>query len=138
MQWYVKTEPGDVRGPMSKEDAEIERDRLDDAIMFPESIFEETLVLSKEVESVLAGLSSLQQKLIRNAWGDDADVSEFDLSEDELQLAIDMITNLSAKKLITGTFKDGTLHLVLPRGVRVEVKDYVDGDEYTTRIWEGV
>lgn len=75
------------------------------------SLSREKVVTSDEIEAVLAGLSSLQQKLIRNAWGEDANVSEFDLSEDELQLAMDMITNLSREKVVTS---DEVTEMVTP------------------------
>lgn len=40
VQWYVKTEHGDIRGPMSQGSAEEERDRLNDSMVFSDEIFE--------------------------------------------------------------------------------------------------
>lgn len=125
MQWYLRHEDGEIWGPMSQQEAQDMRDRLDDSVMFSEELFAQTVVLSEEVTSVLAGLRELQRILVRGLWGKDADIREFDLSQDELQKAIDVITNLSREKVVTGSIEGGVLSLgEVSEGVTVDIRDF--------------
>lgn len=91
MQWYVRTECGDVRGPMDQADAEFERDRLDDACLFSERIFEPRFVTTSEVELLLKDLRDL-----RGYAEDRPHRKETDEAVAKLcQRAIDAITFLS-------------------------------------------
>ena len=58
MQWYARTESGDVRGPMSEENARFEADRLPGAVMYSERIFEPQFVTTSEVDTLIAEMRS--------------------------------------------------------------------------------
>ncbi len=88
MKWYVRTECGDVRGPMSREDAEFESVRLQGAVMYNERIFEPQFVTTEEVDSLLEALRAHKQS---------HSVSQGDDVPELCQRAIDTITLLSKK-----------------------------------------
>jgi len=83
MRYYVRAEDGDIWGPMSKDEAEGMRDQLDDALIFPETIFEQRVVTGSveggvlDFDSVPAGV-----EVQINDYDTDG-VDEDRLSEDE-------------------------------------------------------
>jgi len=118
MRWYVKHEDGDIWGPMSKEEAEKMRDQLDDAMMFNERIFSSQFVTSAEVERLILDLGGMETCLKSN---DPLSAGASNL----IQRAIDALTLLSAKKVVTGTIQGGVLELdEVSEGVEVDIRDY--------------
>ena len=108
MKWYVRTECGDVRGPMSQEDAEFERDRLDGAVMYNERIFEPEFVTTEEVETILAEMKSVATAGIVEA----KEIAE-------------KLVLLSREKVVTGSIEGGVLNLgEVPEGVSIDIRDY--------------
>jgi len=115
MKWYVRSEDGDIWGPMSKREAMDMRDQLDDACIFNERIFSPQFVTSVEVKELLGDL----KRFFRDLTG----ISN---PPHQLEKRIkDTIVLLSCEKEITGTIEGGVLSLdPLPAGVTVEIKDY--------------
>ncbi len=123
MQWYVRTECGDVRGPMDKEDAEQERDRLDGAVMYNERIFEPEFVVSSEVETLVKDLGCLVKRfrLCRDCGG-------FDSEDRELcQRAIDTITLLCKVPELPVVTSEEITRIIADLD---EMKDYEPSEEF--------
>lgn len=59
MNWYVKTKLGRVIGPMTLEEAEERRDRLEGSMTFNACVFEPRFVTPPEVVKVVADLRFL-------------------------------------------------------------------------------
>lgn len=107
MNWYVKNEHGEIRGPMTQESAEFESGRLDDSLMFNDRIFE--LVTTKEVEDCVTDLRDLIAHRGRSVI---------------MQQAIFLLDLLSREKLIVGKLKDGCVTFdPLPAGVRIRIRN---------------
>jgi hypothetical protein len=97
---------------MSKREAMDMRDQLDDACMFNERIFEPRFVTIPEVEGLVRDLRGMKD-------------GESDGLGDLCQRSIDMITLLSAQKVVRGTIRGGVLDLSeVSAGVEVDIRDY--------------
>lgn len=98
-KWYVRSlDDGVVFGPYSRAEAEGIRDRLEDAVMFDESIFEPKFSTSAEVEELVNRLRSLNSTFLASG----SPVAYWRNKPDSILIeAVDALILLSREKLDT-------------------------------------
>lgn len=132
MKWYVRDlETGQVYGPMFEGEADIMQQRMEQAVMFHDRIFEPQFVATEEAEEVLGALKTL------SSWTQE-DHRDLGGHTDEILLichqARDALILLSSEKVIEVAIEGGVFNLTgeMPSGVRLVVHDYdIEGGTQT-------
>lgn len=101
MQWYLRYEDGTLSGPGTKEEMSAMRDQVDDAIMFPESIFEPVPTLTGGVLVKLSKdqLWALMAAAIQAGFrADGFNVSDRDDCDNAIEAAEELLSALARRQ----------------------------------------